>query len=230
MTFLCEEITTPANDNEPSCLRCGTRFVPFLGKKYCSRKCKKLSSASRNGRHTTAPERVCEECGSTFKGRPNARYAAMYCSRKCAGNGEVRAKSDGNVIKIVADKRYCQQCGDAFRPANNRNKAKFCGSICAEVNANTVAGGIRRARMYGAANDNVDPIAVFERDGWQCKMCGVDTPRYLRGTDNPNAPEMDHVVALASGGSHTYDNVQCSCLMCNRTKGTKSLELFMFAS
>ncbi len=225
--FFCEEMPPAANDNKPSCLRCGAEFIPFRGKKYCTRKCKKLASAARNGRHTTAPERACERCGDAFNRRPNTKDAARFCSRECAGVGPMPDHVVGNVVCLSAKPRPCAQCGVSFRPVNNNNNAKFCGSACADDNAIGVAHGVRRARMMGADNDNVDPIAVFERDGWKCKMCGVDTPRYLRGTDHAQAPEMDHIVPLSRGGSHTYDNVQCSCLRCNRSKGTKSLELFM---
>lgn len=64
---------------------------------------------------------------------------------------------------------------------------------------------------------------VFARDGWRCQLCGTRTPKRLRGTYAPNAPELDHIVPIVAGGGHTWDNVQCSCRACNGKKGAKTL-------
>ncbi len=81
----------------------------------------------------------------------------------------------------------------------------------------------RRARILGLPHDSIDPLSVFDRDGWQCRMCGVATPITLRGTHQPTAPELDHIVALALGGSHTWANVQCACRRCNGLKGAMEI-------
>jgi HNH endonuclease len=60
---------------------------------------------------------------------------------------------------------------------------------------------------------------VFDRDGWRCKNCRVRSPRYLRGTSDLRAPELDHIIPLALGGDHDYDNVQLLCRKCNGAKG-----------
>lgn len=84
----------------------------------------------------------------------------------------------------------------------------------------------RRAVERGAKAERIDPIAVFRRDKWRCKLCGCKTPASLRGTYEPNAPELDHVQSLADGGEHTWVNVQCACRACNLEKGARSLGQF----
>jgi hypothetical protein len=37
------------------------------------------------------------------------------------------------------------------------------------------------------------------------------------------APELDHIIPLASGGAHVWDNVQCTCRKCNGEKGAEVL-------
>jgi 5-methylcytosine-specific restriction endonuclease McrA len=32
-------------------------------------------------------------------------------------------------------------------------------------------------------------------------------------------PELEHVIPLSKGGTHTKDNVRCSCRACNLNKG-----------
>jgi 5-methylcytosine-specific restriction endonuclease McrA len=38
-----------------------------------------------------------------------------------------------------------------------------------------------------------------------------------------DAPELDHIVPLACGGAHTYQNTQCTCRECNGRKGATIL-------
>lgn len=72
--------------------------------------------------------------------------------------------------------------------------------------------------MRTQAVENVNPIKVFERDKWKCQICGVKTPRKLRGTLDDRAPELDHVMPLSLGGAHSYMNTQCACRKCNAEK------------
>jgi 5-methylcytosine-specific restriction endonuclease McrA len=65
---------------------------------------------------------------------------------------------------------------------------------------------------------SVDPFRIFERDGWRCQACLIETPKSLRGTRLDNAPELDHVVQLAKGGEHSEKNCQLLCRLCNIDK------------
>ncbi|MBS1984806.1 MAG: HNH endonuclease [Bdellovibrionales bacterium] len=76
-----------------------------------------------------------------------------------------------------------------------------------------------RARKFGVAYEPINPIEIFVRDGWECQMCGRPTPALLRGTYDPSSPELDHIVPMSRGGSHTRENVQCLCRACNHAKG-----------
>jgi hypothetical protein len=77
---------------------------------------------------------------------------------------------------------------------------------------------MQRAKMAGAFAEMVDVMAVLERDGWRCYLCGVDTPRSLRGCNDNRAPELDHVHPIHLGGSHTYTNTACICRLCNKRR------------
>lgn len=80
----------------------------------------------------------------------------------------------------------------------------------------------RRAVERGTLAECIDPIEVFDRDGWRCHMCLKPTPKGLRGTYDAMAPELDHIITLAEGGTHTWGNVACSCRSCNLAKGSRS--------
>ena len=76
----------------------------------------------------------------------------------------------------------------------------------------------RKARMKGAVYEDFTLDDVIRRDGLDCYICDIRT--------DPDAPvrtmnraELEHVVSLAKGGSHTRDNLRCACFRCNRIKG-----------
>jgi 5-methylcytosine-specific restriction endonuclease McrA len=73
-------------------------------------------------------------------------------------------------------------------------------------------------QLRGATVELVDPIKVFERDGWRCQLCMRKTPARLRGSYDPRAPELDHIVPISKGGAHSYINTQCACRECNGKK------------
>lgn len=51
---------------------------------------------------------------------------------------------------------------------------------------------------------------VFERDGYQCKSCGK--------TNLEARLEVDHIIAIAMGGTNDLSNLQTLCQRCNRQK------------
>ena len=116
---------------------------------------------------------------------------------------------------------YCRECGtegDLYEG--------FCaspGNCCHDWEAR-IWRHVKRANLAGVESVVFDPRDIFIACEWRCYVCGVDTPQTLRGTRDPNAPELDHVVPLSRGGSHTPDNTECSCRQCNWKKGTKLIE------
>lgn len=130
----------------------------------------------------------------------------------------------------------CGECGLAFRRVLGQHKAR-CNPCRAKVakarrreykrryrkteagKALRLAHKTKRRSKQTIRADRINPLKVFDRDGWACQMCGVPTPKALRGSYEPTAPELDHIVSLANGGHHTWDNVQCACRSCNLRKG-----------
>lgn len=78
-----------------------------------------------------------------------------------------------------------------------------------------------RCRHYGVTYDpKVKREAVVERDNAICQICGkrCDPNDKRWGSFGPNYPTLDHIRPLSKGGTHTWDNVQCACGMCNSNK------------
>lgn len=69
----------------------------------------------------------------------------------------------------------------------------------------------------------VDRIVVAERDNWTCGICGngidPEAPFHLEdGHYNPEYLNVDHIVPVAAGGAHSYENVQATHARCNNRK------------
>lgn len=128
-------------------------------------------------------------CTSCGSGYYRAERFQRYCTAECGALSKARAAAEYKKT-------------EAYRASRRRHKSK-------------------RSAIKRGANGGVpiDPIKVFERDAWRCGICGYKTHKTKRGTYHPKAPELDHIVAIANGGSHTWDNVQCSCRFCNSRKG-----------
>jgi hypothetical protein len=56
-------------------------------------------------------------------------------------------------------------------------------------------------------------MRVMKRDRFRCTYCGVP------GTDAEL--QVDHIIAVANGGSHHMANLTTACRKCNQSKGTK---------
>jgi 5-methylcytosine-specific restriction endonuclease McrA len=220
------------NLSQPHVVHCGScgcestkmvrhgRPVP----RYCSKRCFDGLRA-RLVREREALERIAER----NKWRPSpavlaevaalrriARYvqrpAAFRCvCRECQASMTVRRTAGGHA-------RMCEGC----KAAKRKQMASQYRASPAGRAARTRMKALRRARIEIAA-EAIDPFVVFTRDKWTCQLCGVTTPRKLRGTYEPTAPELDHVVPLALGGSHTWGNVQCACRRCNGIKGANAM-------
>ena len=72
---------------------------------------------------------------------------------------------------------------------------------------------LRRAAKVNALIAPVDEKKIYALCNNRCAYCG-----------SAERLTLDHVVALANGGSHTEDNLVVACKSCNSSKGQKPLE------
>lgn len=175
--------------------------------KYCSRDCAFAAAAERSRRNYD--ERLAELMVKRRVRRETQalKRIAAYVERPpvfafaclhCASEMLVRRR-------LGLHKQVCDACIlDRKRRLKRVHKLK------------------RRASKRGAEADRIDPIKVFERDKWRCHICGERTPQKYRGTQHDMAPELEHIVSIADGGTHTWGNVACACRRCNREKGASS--------
>lgn len=209
--------------SEVVCIGCSKTFRPKRAayNKFCSRDCAYEQQKKLGSLHTNFQKKIkepkfpysvvhfqnCQHCGVLFASKGKARWCKAHSyiakprlTRPCAGQC-------GNKIQGSAGKKWCQPC------RRKRSRKNF------KLKHGSVKSHRHKARLYGGAYEPVNPIEVFNRDGWHCQLCGHPTLRKMRGTHHDRAPELDHIVPLSCGGDHTYANTQCSHRECNIAKG-----------
>ena len=61
-------------------------------------------------------------------------------------------------------------------------------------------------------------LEICAAHDWKCHYCGARCEEFL---------EVEHVVPLSKGGSHTASNIVPACMPCNRSKGAKDYDVFV---
>lgn len=207
-----------------TCVQCKQQFYPKRTDRLtcCSRDCghalikaRVEDARDRRGWPATLVEaKACTLCAATFWVRANSPRS--LCSKRCDHRVRyVAANAD------IMSKRPCPHCGVTFDPTAIGAR-KFCSTSCNRKAVRKRQGSTThraRARKAGVEYQPVDPFYIMNRDGWRCQICRRPSPERLRGTIDPRAPELDHIVPLALKGPHTADNLQCACRSCNLDKG-----------
>lgn len=210
------------------CISCGVHFHArhSSDQKFCSDECRVGSIRKYSSR---------AEARKAWKARA-AERAYEAGERRRASDLALEAKARKDAIDRV--RSQCADCSGLVEGSRRHTPTSVCLSCAAKRKAASRAKAkrspasrasrarskaTRRMRMRAARIERFDPFDIFERDKWRCHMCGCSTPKRLRGTFEPNAPELDHVIPLAAGGEHSRRNTACSCRKCNIEKADKPI-------
>jgi hypothetical protein len=190
--------------------------------------------------------RTCVVCFREFKRKKRGpKDPLLCCSREC-GFVLMRRRGEQSRLVTQAKAEFARWARRAKRRAKRETSIRHCrcGSVvskwcsycpaCAHhrrTKANRNSPSRRADKAYRKAlsrglvsgAERFDPLEVLARDGWRCHICGVSTPKRLRGTYDDRAPELDHIVPLAAGGQHTRLNTACACRRCNIRKSNQPL-------
>lgn len=222
------------------CLTCG-KGLPLSKKgkirKYCSPECQGIK------RHEEAYKYiVCQYCGKTFLEKRNS--VNLYCSKRCSGlsNRMLRVIEEEHIgkykildtehkgklleeykelIEKVENLRYriehekvCISCGVIFMA--NSIEQKCCSIECSKRYDNQR----RSKRIYknGKPDLSISLTKLYTRDEGICQLCGKHID-FDCDYNSDNYPSIDHILPIAKGGLHQWDNVQLACRSCNSLKG-----------
>jgi len=185
-------------------------------RRYCCDGCRQLAQrrspaglarAARAERRRRARQKShCRTCGSSITGA-----GRRYCSWDCLPPGTKRSQSPRRIGPPEIDCRHCRA------PLTSSAWARrYCSAHCLNRAA--------KRRLYAAGTRRHFPriryrerIAILDRDGWRCGICGGLIDRSLTWP-HPGSPSIDHI---DPNGAHEPTNWQASHLACNVQAGTK---------
>lgn len=148
----------------------------------------------------------CERSFVTTRRRKEG-HGRTYCSLSC--KEQQRRAMERHRRATAKPRRRCPHCGNDLI-SKLRADAVYCSARC---NSAAHQQTRKASAKTGARERRIDRASVIERDGGVCHICGAQP----EGADLT----IDHVVPLAKGGTHTYENLAVACLSCNCRKGAR---------
>lgn len=171
----------------------------------------------------------CKICGSVLERNVTTlrkyKTRCSVCEEQKKKIAEARIQFIGvlNSILLAKTPRICEHCGKEYY--SQKLDQKYCSTACkhkAKVRRKGHSRVRQRCRHYGVSYEpGITLEKVYERDGGVCKICGKPTDWTDRSWSEhfgPLYPTIDHIVALANGGCHTWGNVQLAHAICNSYK------------
>jgi 5-methylcytosine-specific restriction endonuclease McrA len=145
--------------------------------------------------------------------------------RKCCTCSKVKPLEEFFRDKSKAQGRgyKCKECQIAYNREYGKGNGFKYQKKSNKVNGHSGWTPYRQAQhekrkrlITESSVDIIDRKAVWERDEGHCQLRLECSGEFVPFLDM----HMDHIVPLARGGTHTWDNVQTSCAPCNLVKGT----------
>ncbi|MFE5790615.1 HNH endonuclease [Rhodococcus erythropolis] len=196
-----------------TCTHCGHTFrTRKADAKYCGYRCVNLARYDRTGRvsqpgpASKVYPRTCELCRQPFI----ARHCDVDQCPTCSAS-------------VKAWRVFITECATCSTLFTCRYTRRTCSPQCATAHKAAVrreAEHRRRARKRNAYVANVTRRTVYERDRWKCHLCGKAINRKATAP-HPKSPTIDHVIPLASGGTHEPLNCRAAHFLCNSLKGNR---------
>ena len=185
----------------------------------------------------------CLVCGTVMtRNMGTVRHRNVKC-RVCEQKEKERLKQEAQQLKqFEAEERKRQQFWSrSFEQIEMKQcptcraffigKSKYCSDRCAMAVANQKGKDRRLRKIRQAMVDNdITLDGLIARDGNVCHICGgqcdkTDSWRNDNGVfiAGDNYPSIDHVIPLARGGLHKWDNVKLAHRRCNYLKRDKTI-------
>lgn len=236
-----------------SCERCGDLVLSTHPRaRFCSERCRKRAEKARHERRRRAERSVvatpsprgCSDCGTTqgmdwWVGRhspkpdgrpPTAAARCWWCyNAHCRQRPSQQRKLKGirTHEKLIGPPApsprlwHCSDCGEWFELRNGSRRCVPC-SIEYNTKRRSESHG-RRLRAEAAGDRSIHWLPLGERDGWKCHLCGCKVPKVAGTARNMDGATVDHLVPLAQGGEHVWENVALAHRRCNISRGARGV-------
>lgn len=181
---------------------------------------------------------TCATCGVSFEATYHNKR--KYCD-SCAAANPARLERDRQRRRLLERGPLppvpyaCTRCNEIFF-AEIHNKRKFCETCLPEsqrewrrkwhrVYRYTEAGRLqrlkdqeRRQRCHTDIDNYINHVRNARENQEPCSTCGASFVRVRR--DKPGH-QIDHILALALGGTDDDDNLQVLCWPCHQEKSVE---------
>lgn len=189
---------------KPKCEVCGDEFRrKMIGQRTCGRDCGVFL------RYGLRVEDVgwasCRICRDVITRRSNCHVLCRY-----------RAQHP-------LEQKRCLECRELFTPDHGQRK------YCCKAHARAAIARIMKERRRKRINDG-DVVEMFgwrrlaKRQGLVCHLCDEPCDPNADPCKDDWAPTVDHIMPIAMGGTHTFDNARIAHRYCNSMRGTAPVE------
>ena len=154
------------------------------------------------------------------------RQRAEQAEHEAWIKAEQRATKMAELISRQMEERLanhvCKNCGAEYCIATTGyNSEQYCSEKCMKRWAMRVKNDRRLRKMKSRHHDiDITLEKLFIRDGGTCYICGrqCNWNDMTDGNAGNTYPSIDHVVPIAKGGTHTWQNIRLACRRCNWEK------------
>ena len=224
------------------CDVCGKEFETFRdADKRCSQECIRIGKNRKPGNYHGI-KKNCAICGDLFIAFKDDRRTCgkEECKKKYRYERHlIRLKRDRERKKIERlwknayrmEERTCEICGSLFY-CMDVEVNKTCSSECSNIlkSKKQKKHHDKRLEKYNISNDKIDLKVLYKRDRGICYLCGEkcdwNDHKWKNGIHYTGNyyPSRDHVIPLALGGEHTWENVRLAHMKCNMEKGVTTFD------
>ena len=232
---------------EVSCEECGVTFNQKIsGQKFCSNRCR-----GRHNKRNNGPERKCFYCEKAFNSYRDKKYCSNKCHESHVSSIRTMKqiekdaqRKDKEVTKLVnclhnilARTKTCSHCKKEFILQKNVSGHKYCSDECKAEGYRIIRRKHKRKNRLnkdkrwttnGKMDYSITLDKLHKRDEGICYLCNeptdyndfviTDTNAFIAGN---NYPSIDHVLPIAKGGLHSWDNIKLAHRICNSIKRDK---------
>ncbi len=233
-----------------ACELCSAAFPRRTGKRFCSEQCRKRAESRRLNQSKPKTGRrprqrisygVCRDCGTTedmywWQSKPGyskagGKYPVSSAATRCRPCYSAyyrhldHLRNPHRASPLLGPPkppnyvppRYCSTCDAPFRGPGGR-----CAE-CAHQHRKSLRPGARARRLEAEHRGDRDIhwLKLGERDGWRCHLCSKKVAPVAGTAERMDGATVDHLIPIASGGTHTWGNVALAHRSCNLSRGTR---------
>jgi hypothetical protein len=234
----CPEFRT-IEERTFKCKNCGKTYVNKRqrgeGEEFCSRQCSddyRRKERDRKVLERIKPKkRICSICGNEYI----KVLSSLFCSDECRKEHYRRLEQRRVDSKSIIMTSTCKECGKEFSYKSYKRiiEKAYCSDKCMHKALRRNSRHKRRRLIKQSIKETISMDYLIKKYHGRCQICDCKVHRSNGKDWSPNIATIDHIVPVSKGGTHTYDNVQLLCAICNSRKCDNmdgvQLSLFMDA-